>query len=104
VIRYHRNWDSNLGPLGVIVNSEARRKKQQEMVAGLLERKIRLHAQQLYEQRGKEEGLALQDWVQAESEVLGKSIMAPFYRKQRQATPESVTSSLPESTGCESSQ
>ncbi len=87
------------------MNSEARRKKQQEMVAGLLERKIRLHAQQLYEQRGKEEGLALQDWVQAESEVLGKSIMAPFYRKQRtQANSENVPSSLPESTGGESSQ
>jgi len=49
----------------------------------LLERKIRLHAQHLYDQRGKEEGLALQDWVEAEARVLGNSILAPLYRKTR---------------------
>jgi len=90
-----------------MVNNEARRKKQQEMMAELLERKIRLHAQQLYEQRGKAEGLALQDWVQAESDVLGKSIMAPFYRKlhlQANQAAENVLPSEPESTGCDSSQ
>ncbi|HXX02328.1 MAG TPA: DUF2934 domain-containing protein [Candidatus Acidoferrales bacterium] len=87
------------------MDQEARRKKQQEMMAELLERKIRLHAQQLYEQRGKADGMALQDWVQAESEVLGTSIMAPFYRKLRlQENPENAPSSLPESSGCESSQ
>ena len=49
----------------------------------LLERKIRLHAQHLYDKRGQAEGLALQDWVQAESEVLENSILAPLYRKTR---------------------
>ena len=45
----------------------------------LLERKIRLHAQHLYDQRGQQEGLALQDWVEAESRVLENSILAPLY-------------------------
>jgi hypothetical protein len=49
----------------------------------LLERKIRLHAQHLYDQRGQTEGLALQDWVQAESTVLENSILAPLYRKTK---------------------
>jgi hypothetical protein len=49
----------------------------------LLERKIRLHAQHLYDQRGQAEGQALQDWVEAESQVLENSILAPLYRKSR---------------------
>jgi hypothetical protein len=49
----------------------------------LLERKIRLHAQQLYDKRGQTEGFALQDWVEAESQVLANSILAPLYRKTR---------------------
>ena len=35
------------------------------------EEKIRLRAYQLYEERGKIEGHALDDWLQAEAEVLG---------------------------------
>jgi hypothetical protein len=62
-----------------------RRKKQQALMTELLERKIRLHAQHLYDQRGKEEGLALQDWFEAESRVLENSILAPLYRKSREA-------------------
>ncbi len=49
----------------------------------LIERKIRLHAQHLYDQRGQAEGFALQDWVQAESKVLENSILAPLYRRTR---------------------
>jgi hypothetical protein len=49
----------------------------------LIERKIRLHAQRLYEQRGQAEGSALQDWVDAEAQVLENSILAPLYRKSR---------------------
>jgi len=63
---------------------DTRRKKQQALITELLERKIRLHAQQLYDKRGQTEGLALQDWVEAESQVLEKSILAPLYRKSRQ--------------------
>ena len=62
---------------------DTRRQKQRALITELLERKIRLHARQLYEERGQAEGHALQDWVQAESEVLGNSILAPLYRKMR---------------------
>ena len=62
---------------------DTRRQKQQALMAELIERKIRLHAQHLYDQRGQAEGLALQDWVEAESRVLENSILAPLYRKTR---------------------
>jgi len=35
------------------------------------EEKIRLRAYQLYEERGRIDGQALDDWLQAEAEVLG---------------------------------
>jgi hypothetical protein len=66
---------------------DTRRQKQQALITELIERKIRLHAQHLYDQRGQDgtqaEDLALQDWVEAESRVLGNSILAPLYRKTR---------------------
>jgi len=45
----------------------------------MLEKKIRLRARQLYEERGRAEGKALEDWVKAESEVLKSSILAPLW-------------------------
>ena len=67
---------------------DTRRKKQQALITGLLERKIRLHAQHLYDQRGQAEGQvedqALQDWIEAEAQVLENSILAPLYRKSRE--------------------
>ena len=65
------------------MDSDTRRQKQQALITELLERKIRLHAQQLYDKRGQTEGFALQDWVEAESQVLENSILAPLYRKTR---------------------
>lgn len=65
------------------MDSDTRRQKQQALMTELIERKIRLHAQHLYDQRGQGEGLALQDWVEAESQVLENSILAPLYRKTR---------------------
>ena len=65
------------------MDSDTRRQKQQALMTELIERKIRLHAQHLYDQRGQGEGLALQDWVKAESQVLENSILAPLYRKTR---------------------
>ncbi len=65
------------------MDNDTRRQKQKALINELLERKIRLHAQQLYDKRGQAEGLALQDWVEAEAQVLGKSILAPLYRKTR---------------------
>lgn len=62
---------------------ETRRKKQRALMVHLVERKVRSRAKQLYETRGQEEGQDLKDWFQAESEVLGKSILAPLYRRLR---------------------
>ena len=65
------------------MDNDTRRQKQQAMMTELIERKIRLHAQHLYNQRGQAEGHALQDWVEAESSVLENSILAPLYRRSR---------------------
>jgi hypothetical protein len=71
------------------VDIETRRKKQQALMMQMVERKVRSRAQQLYETRGQEEGQELQDWFQAESEVLENSILAPMYRRMK--NPSSVT-------------
>jgi hypothetical protein len=78
------------------VDNDTRRKKQQELMTELIERKIRLHAQHLYDQRGQAEGLALQDWVEAESQVLENSILAPLYRKTRAESSSSDELESPE--------
>jgi hypothetical protein len=65
------------------VDIETRRKKQQALMVQLVERKVRSRAKQLYETRGQREGQALEDWFQAESEVLENSILAPLYRRLR---------------------
>jgi hypothetical protein len=65
------------------LDNDTRRQKQQALMTELIERKIRLHAQHLYNQRGQADGHALQDWVEAESRVLENSILAPLYRRSR---------------------
>lgn len=72
------------------MDSETRRKKQQALMTELLERKIRLHAQHLYDQRGQTEGQALNDWVQAETQVLESTSLAPLYKKNRNAPSEDL--------------
>lgn len=67
---------------------ETRRKKQQALMMQMVERKVRSRAQQLYETRGEAEGQELQDWFQAETEVLENSILAPLYRRLKSNTPE----------------
>jgi hypothetical protein len=71
---------------GVAVDIETRRKKQQALLLKLVERKVRSRAKQLYQTRGEVDGHALQDWVQAESEVVGNSVLAPLYRRRRSAS------------------
>lgn len=66
---------------------ETRRKKQQELMVRMVERKVRSRAQQLFETRGQTEGQELQDWFQAESEVLENSILAPLYRRAKGILP-----------------
>lgn len=69
--------------MGEVVDSEVRREKQQKLLLDLVERKIRLRAEELYEGREAEDGSALGDWLKAESEVLANSIVAPLYRRSR---------------------
>jgi hypothetical protein len=57
-------------------------------MANMVERKIRRRARQLYDTRGQAEGSELQDWFQAESEVIESSILAPVYRKLRVENPQ----------------
>ena len=45
-----------------------------------VERKVRSRAQQIYESRGQMAGQELQDWFQAEAEVLENKLLAPMYR------------------------
>ena len=69
---------------------ETRRKKQQALMVELLERKVRSRARQLYESRGEGEGNELQDWFQAESEVLENTSVAPLYRRMRSGQVEAM--------------
>jgi len=73
---------------GLEVNSETRTRERQKLMISLLEKKIRLRARQLYEERGQGAGRALEDWVRAESEVLKSSILAPLWnaREELQST------------------
>jgi hypothetical protein len=66
------------------VDSVTRSRERRKLMMELLERKIRLRARQLYEQRGQIEGRELEDWVQAESEVLESSILAPLWNKRQE--------------------
>ncbi len=75
----------------VAVDIETRRKKQQTMMVQLVERKVRSRAKQLYETRGQQDGQELQDWFQAESEVLENSVVAPLYRRVKTANQDAQT-------------
>jgi hypothetical protein len=54
-----------------------------KLLLDLVERKIQLRAYELYELRNRAGGSAEQDWRQAETEVLGQSILAPLRRRRR---------------------
>ncbi len=71
------------------MNSEPRTRERQRLMVELVEKKIRLRARQLYEQRGNVDGQALEDWIAAESEILKTSILAPLWnRRQERETSE----------------
>jgi len=65
------------------VDLETRRKRQKALIVKMVERKVRTRAQELYDTRGPGDGHALQDWIQAESEVVGNSILESLYRNSR---------------------
>ena len=66
------------------MDSVTRTRERRKLMVELLERKIRLRADQLYNERGRVEGLALEDWVRAESEVLKSSILAPLWNARQE--------------------
>src|ERR1700686_407973 len=76
---------------GVAVDIETRRKKQKALMVQLVERKVRSRAKQLYETRGQQDGQELQDWFQAESEVLENKVVAPLYRRVKTANQDTQT-------------
>lgn len=66
------------------MDSITRTRERQKLMVDLLERKIRLRARQLYNERGQVEGQELEDWVRAESEVLKSSILAPLWNARQE--------------------
>jgi hypothetical protein len=66
------------------VDSATKTRDKQKLMVELLERKIRLRARQLYDERGQVDGQDLEDWVRAESEILKTSILAPLWNKRQE--------------------
>ncbi len=66
------------------MDSVTRSHERQKLMLELLERKVRLRARQLYEERGQVEGREVEDWVKAESEILKSSILAPLWNKRQE--------------------
>ena len=83
---------------GYSVNSETRTHERRKLMITMLEQKIRLRARQLYEERGEVEGLALEDWTKAESEVLRTSILAPLWNVRQDFQSSDPQSTDPQST------
>ena len=65
------------------MDSVTRNIERRKLILELLERKVRLRAQQLYDERGQAGGQALEDWVKAESEVMKSSILAPLWNARQ---------------------
>jgi hypothetical protein len=55
-------------------SKEAGRAEQAVRHAGLHQGLVAERAYELYEQRGRQEGRALEDWLNAESQLLGRAI------------------------------
>jgi len=57
----------------------------------LTEEYIRLRAYQIYEQRGREDGHDVEDWLEAEAEVFGKKSHTLPEQKEKEAEFNLVT-------------
>ncbi|HEV2731489.1 MAG TPA: DUF2934 domain-containing protein [Terriglobales bacterium] len=66
------------------MDSETATRERQRLMVDLLAGRIRLRARQIYEQRGKADGQALEDWIKAESEVLKTSILVPLWNRRQE--------------------
>ena len=70
----------------------------------MAERKLRSRAQELYESRGQTDGHELEDWFQAEAEMLKDNRLAPLYRHLRESDQDAEHSREPsdeEAVSCE---
>jgi len=67
-----------------IMNRQKLTRERQKLMIGMLENKIRLRARQLYEERGRIDGRALEDWLKAETEILKTSILRPLWTLREQ--------------------
>ncbi len=56
-----------------------------ELLMDVIKRKIALRAYELFQERGGTDGRDLEDWLQAENEVHGQSILAPLYTRANKA-------------------
>jgi hypothetical protein len=54
----------------------------------LTEEYIRLRAYQIYEQRGRQDGHDVEDWLQAEAEIFGKKTNMSEDMKQKESDPD----------------
>lgn len=83
---------------------ETRRKRQKALIVKMVERKVRSRAQQLYDTRGPGDGHALQDWIQAESEAVGNSMLEQLYLRSRAEKPvkPELATTQPNTASCES--
>ena len=63
--------------------ANAKQEDVRRLLSDLVDRKIELRAYELYELRGRASGSAEQDWLQAEGEVIGQSMLAPLRRRKR---------------------
>lgn len=66
------------------MNNQKLTRERQKLMIGMLENKIRLRARQLYEERGRVDGRALEDWLKAEAEILKTSILRPLWALREQ--------------------
>lgn len=66
------------------MNNQKLTRERQKLMVGMLENKIRLRARQLYEERGRIDGRALEDWLKAEAEILKSSILRPLWTLREQ--------------------
>ncbi len=66
-----------------------------------VERKVRSRAQELYESRGQTEGQELQDWFQAETEVIQGNAIASIYRRVRDGAQDLNQDASSEPSTCE---
>ncbi|HUB01720.1 MAG TPA: DUF2934 domain-containing protein [Terriglobales bacterium] len=70
------------------MNNQKLTRERQKLMISMLEKKIRLRARRLYEERGRVEGRALEDWLKAEAEILKSSILRPLWTLRDQLRAE----------------